>query len=189
MLLLFQLYFRFFLTDLFAIGGGLATLPFLHEMSSQTGWFTSTQLMNILAVSESTPGAIGVNMATYVGFITASVPGSLTATFGLVTPSVIIILIIAKLLNDFRDKPLVQLSLTSIRPASLALICAAGFSVAKVVFLHSEQIASGNLFRMLDPKALILGLCLFVCMQKWKKIHPICFIGISAAVGIIFSFA
>lgn len=187
--LLFELYYRFFLIDLFAIGGGLATLPFLHEMSTQTGWFTYAQLMDVLAVSEATPGAIGANMSTYVGFITASLPGAVISTLGLITPSILIILVVAKVLSNFRKNPYVQLTLNSIKPASLGLICAAGFSVAKEVFLHLDQWSGGNISQILEPKALILGVLLFLGMQKWKKLHPVVFIGISAAAGIIFSFA
>ena len=88
-----RLFYEFFKTGLFAIGGGLATLPFLSDMADRTGWFTHAQLADMLAVSESTPGPIGVNMATYVGFTTGGVGGALVATLGLVAPSIIVILI------------------------------------------------------------------------------------------------
>ena len=91
-MILLRLYFEFFKTGLFAVGGGLATIPFLRDISAATGWFTDTDLTTMIAVSESTPGPIGVNMATYVGFQTAGVPGSVIATLGLITPSIIIIL-------------------------------------------------------------------------------------------------
>ena len=94
MMLYLRLFWEFFKTGLFAVGGGMATLPFLYSMSDATGWFTHAQLADMIAVSESTPGPIGVNMATYVGFSTAGVPGAVVATLGLITPSVIIILII-----------------------------------------------------------------------------------------------
>ena len=93
-----SLFWEFFKTGLFATGGGMATLPFLYRMSETKGWFTAAQLADMVAVSESTPGPIGVNMATYVGFTTAGIPGSLIATIGLVTPSIIVILIIARIL-------------------------------------------------------------------------------------------
>ena len=86
-----QLFYNFFITGLFSIGGGLATLPFLYDLSDKTGWFTHAELANMLAVSESTPGAIGINMATYVGFETASLPGAVIATLGLIAPGIIII--------------------------------------------------------------------------------------------------
>ncbi len=103
-----QLFYEFFKTGLFAVGGGLATLPFLYDMADRTGWFTRPQLADMLAVSESTPGPIGVNMATYVGFITCGIPGAIISTLGLVTPSVIVILIIAAFLKAFRHNRYVE---------------------------------------------------------------------------------
>ena len=99
---LLRLYFEFFKTGLFAIGGGMATLPFLKEIGEATGWYTYSDLLNMLAVSESTPGPIGINMATYVGYTVAGIPGVLAATIGEVTPSVIVILIVAAILKSFR---------------------------------------------------------------------------------------
>ena len=98
-----QLFYEFFKTGLFAIGGGLATLPFLSDMAERTEWFTQAQLADMLAVSESTPGPVGVNMATYVGFETAGIPGAIIATLGLVAPSIIVILIIASFLKAGND--------------------------------------------------------------------------------------
>ncbi len=99
----FQLFFEFFKTGLFAVGGGMATLPFLYDMAEKTEWFTSGQLADMIAVSESTPGPIGVNMATYVGFTTAGIGGAIIATIGLITPSIIIIIIISYFLKSFRE--------------------------------------------------------------------------------------
>ena len=98
-----RLFFEFFKTGLFAVGGGMATLPFLKIMGESTGWFTQTDLMNMLAVSESTPGPVGINMATYVGFTTAGLTGSIVATIGEVTPSIVVILIVAAMLAKLRD--------------------------------------------------------------------------------------
>ena len=106
-----QLFWEFFKPGLFAVGGGLATLPFLYDMAGRTGWFTASQLADMLAVSESTPGPIGVNMATYVGFTSAGPLGAVVATVGLVTPSVIIILIVAAVLNAFRENRWVKAAL------------------------------------------------------------------------------
>ena len=111
-MLYLHLFYEFFKTGLFAVGGGLATLPFLNDMADRTGWFTRAQLADMLAVSESTPGPIGVNMATYVGFTTGGVPGSLIATLGLIAPSIIIILIVANLLKAFRDSKYVSAAFT-----------------------------------------------------------------------------
>ncbi len=187
--LLGRLWLNFFMTGLFSIGGGLATLPFLYQISDRTGWFTYHQLMDMLAVSESTPGAIGVNMSTYVGFTTASIPGALSATLGLIMPSIVIILVVARILEQFRDSHYVQLAFNGLKPASMGLIFAAGFSVAKIVFLNTDLIGKGSLPEIMQFKALLLGAILFVLMQKYKQIHPAAFIGLSAAVGVIFSFA
>src|SRR5699024_7204340 len=124
-----QLFYECFKTGLFAVGGGLATLPFLYDISDRTGWFTYEQLADMIAISESTPGAIGINMTTYVGHITAGFLGGIVATIGLVTPSIIIILIIGRFLTRFRDNPYVDSVFYGLRPASTALIAAAGFSV------------------------------------------------------------
>ena len=99
-MLYLHLFWEFFKTGLFAVGGGLATLPFLQDMADRTGWFTRAQLADMLAVSESTPGPIGVNMATYVGYVTRGVPGAIVSTLGLVTPSVIVILVIDLFFNS-----------------------------------------------------------------------------------------
>ena len=92
--LLLRLYWEFFLVGLFSMGGGMATVPFLFDLSARTGWFTTADLTTMIAISEATPGPIGVNMATYVGFQVGSIPGAIVATIGLVTPSIIVILII-----------------------------------------------------------------------------------------------
>lgn len=124
-----NLFYEFFKTGLFAVGGGLATLPFLYDMADRTGWFSSSQLADMLAVSESTPGPIGVNMATYVGFTIRGIPGALVATLGLVTPSVIVILIVAAFLKSFRDNRFVNAGFYGLRPASTAMVASAGISV------------------------------------------------------------
>lgn len=103
-----QLFWQFFKTGLFAVGGGLATLPFLQEMSRLTHWFTTTDIADMVAVSESTPGPLGVNMATYVGFKTAGFAGGAIATLGLIAPSIIIILIIARMLRRFQSSAIVS---------------------------------------------------------------------------------
>ena len=113
MMLYLRLFIEFFKTGLFAVGGGMATIPFLYRMADATGWFTANDVANMIAVGESTPGPIGVNMATYVGFVTGmnqhgttgAVMGGITATLGLITPSVIIILIIAIFLKPEISRP------------------------------------------------------------------------------------
>ena len=195
MMLYLQLFYEFFKTGLFAIGGGMATIPFLYEMSDKTQWFTHQDLANIIAVGESTPGPIGVNMATYVGFLTGSqlgnmfhgILGAVVATFGLITPSVIIILLVAMVFNSFRDHPLMIGAFYGLRPASAGLIGAAGLSVIVSNLLNVAQPFGVAFFQW---KAIVLAAVLFLLtnvVKPTKKLHPIVFIALSAVVGILFS--
>ena len=192
-----QLFWEFFKAGLFAVGGGMATIPFLYDISDKTGWFTHQDLANMIAVGESTPGPLGVNMATYVGFVTgmqdAGLPtallGAVIATIGLVTPSVIVILFVAAVLKSFRNNPYVERAFYGLRPASTGLIAAAGISV-----IMSNLISIGGTAEHtfgLNWKGLVLAVILWLLtnkVQKTKKWHPIVFIGISALVGILFQF-
>ncbi len=189
-----QLFWEFFKAGLFAIGGGMATIPFLYDISDKTGWFTYNDLANMIAVGESTPGPIGVNMATYVGFITGmkdggvltAVLGAVTATIGLVTPSVIVILIIAAVLTSFRNNSYVNHAFYGLRPASTGLIAAAGISV-----VMSNLIIIGGTYEhtfSLNWLGLALAVALWLLtnvVKQTKKLHPIVFIGFSAVVGIL----
>ena len=186
-----QLFWEYFKAGLFAVGGGMATIPFLYEISDRTGWFTHQDLANMLAVSESTPGPIGVNMATYVGFVTGmkgggipnAILGAVTASIGLVLPSLIVILIVAAMLKRFKESPLVQKTFYGLRPASTALIAAAGLSVAVANLVDSSSLG-------INWKGCILAVVLWLLPNKvkqTKKLHPIVFIGFSALVGIVFS--
>ena len=185
---LLRLMFEFFKTGLFAVGGGLATLPFLYEISDKTGWFSHADIADMIAISESTPGAIGINMSTYAGYKTAGIPGGVLATLSLAAPCVIIILIIAKFLNKFRDNPNVEGAFYGLRPASIAMITAAGLNVAKVALVNIPAFqASGSLADLFLPKAIILGALIFIGQKKlnWS---PILFIALSAVVGIVLKF-
>ena len=193
MTLYLQLFWEFFKTGLFAVGGGMATLPFLYDISNKTGWFTHAQLADMVAVSESTPGPIGVNMASYVGFVTGGVGGAVVATLGLIAPSILIILIIAAFLKAFRDSKYVDGAFYCLRPASTALIASALVTVAKVAFFSSQNF--GDLTAVLhgvEWKAVVLAAVLLLLTRyvpRVKSWHPIVFIGLSAAVGVIFRFA
>ena len=185
---LLRLMVEFAKTGLFSVGGGLATLPFLYEMSNNTGWFSHADIADMIAVSESTPGAIGINMSTYAGFKTAGIPGGILATLALALPSVIIILIIAKFLEKFRSNRLVEGAFYGLRPASIAMITAAGINVAKVALVNIPAFeASGSLGDLFVWKAIALGVVLFIASKKLKW-HPVIFIAISAVVGIVLKF-
>ena len=192
MSLYLHLFWEFFKTGLFAVGGGMATLPFMYDISDKTGWFTHSMLADMVAVSESTPGPIGVNMATYVGFVTGGVPGAVIATVGLVTPSVIVILLIARVLKAFRENQYVDAGFYGLRPCSIGLIAAAGVLVVKLALFNTELYAStGAIADLFNVKALILAAVLLAatrCIKKLKGLHPIVFILASAVIGIVFSF-
>lgn len=198
---LLRLYWEFFKTGLFAVGGGMATLPFLKDIGETTGWYTYSDLMNMLAVSESTPGPIGINMATYVGFTVGGVPGAVIATIGEVTPSIIVVLIVAAMLKKFRDSKYVQNAFYGLRPASTGLIGAACVSVMFEVLtcvrmasadgslLNSFQLMGGNLFNLPGLALAAVLLVLTNWVKPLRNWHPIVFIALSAVVGVVFGFA
>lgn len=199
-MILWKLFWEFFKTGLFAIGGGMATVPFLQDISAKTGWFTSADLANMIAVSESTPGPMGVNMATYVGYTVGSqqlggtgmgVVGAVVATLGLISPSIVVILIVAYFLKRFRDSKLVDSVLYGLRPASVALISAAGVEIVLFAVLRVESI-----WRIADAslscKAVVLALAVFAgtnLIPGLKKIHPIWFVVASAVAGVLLHMA
>ena len=189
----FQLFLEFFKTGLFAVGGGMATLPFLYDMADKTNWFTSAQLADMIAVSESTPGPIGVNMATYVGYTTAGVWGGLVATLALITPSIIIILIISYFLQSFRENKHVDAAFYGLRPASTGLIAGAGMTVVMITLIQLDLVKNtGNIVDLFNWKSLILAVGIYVLtnhVKQTKKLHPVFFIAGSAIIGILFGFA
>ena len=178
------LFWEFFKTGLFSVGGGLATIPFLMEMSDKYGWFSAEELSNMIAVSESTPGPIGINMATYVGFSTCGITGALVATAALVLPSLVIIMIIAGFLEKFRENRLVKDTFYCLRPAVIGMLCVALTSMISPLFIN---LVGTGFFEIFNIKALVLfGLLLFGIL-KFKK-HPIIYIAIGAVVGIVLKF-
>ena len=196
MMLFLQLFWEVLKTGLFAIGGGMATVPFLQEISARTGWFTASDLADMIAVSESTPGPIGINMATYVGYTTvhnhygpfAGILGGVIATIGLVTPSVIIILIIAKFLEKFRDNRYVNAAMYGLRAASVALISAAGFSIVLISFFQVSSISQLRT-AVIDYRCFVLAAVILILTRwvpKTKKLHPVVFIALAAVAGIVF---
>ncbi len=171
----FQLFIEFFKVGLFSVGGGLATLPFLYEMADTLQWFTRADVSNMIAIAESTPGAIGVNMSTYAGYLQGGILGGIVATLGLVTPSIIVILIIAKLLSQFAQSKLVKSAFFGLRPASLAMIAAAGVGVCQVALIKNN---------MPYLPAMILGVVLYGISKK-TKLGPVELIAIAGVVGVV----
>ena len=196
MMLYLQLFYEFFKTGLFSIGGGMATIPFLYKMSDATGWFTHNDLANMIAVGESTPGPIGVNMATYVGFVTGmeqgglpfAILGAIIATLGLATPCFLVILIIAQFLKNFRNNKYVDYAFYGLRPASTGLIAAAGISVIQSALMFPEDLAKGFSLNAIHWVACALAVVLWLMtnkIEKTKKLHPVVFIAFAAIVGVV----
>ena len=167
----FQLFYEFFIIGLMAIGGGLVTIPFLIELSESRGWFSLTELTDMIAISESTPGAIGVNMSTFVGYNTGGPIGGIIATFGLTLPSFLILLMFSKYIMKYKFSPTFQSVLFGIRPAALALILYAGIVIAKL--------------SLTNIKISLFALGFFLLMQIFKK-SPILYIILGAISGIVF---
>ena len=186
---LLKLMAAFFKTGLFSVGGGLATLPFLYEISdSHPEWFTHADVADMIAISESTPGAIGINMSTYAGYRTAGIPGGILASLALALPCVIIILIIARFLDRFRENRMVEGAFYGLRPASIAMISVAGLNVARVALVDMSALTSGaGLGGFFIWKALALAAVIFIALRKLKW-SPVIFIVLSAVAGIVFKF-
>lgn len=184
-----KLIYEFFKTGLFAVGGGLATLPFLKEIAEKYDWFTSEDVMNMVAVSESTPGPIGVNSASYAGFQTAGILGAIVATIALVLPSVIIIILISRALARFRSSKIVQDVFYGLRPASAGLILGAMSSVFVATLFHKEVYAGlHTLGAALNLPAITFFCITMIAIRLLPKLHPIVFIAVGAICGIVFQF-
>ena len=179
------LFGEFFLIGLFAIGGGMATVPFLIDLTTRYDWYTASEFTNMVAVSQSTPGPVGINMATYAGYEAAGIPGALIATLGLITPALFIMMLIAKFMQNFSERKLVKHIFTGIRPVVAALILYAAWELCGLTLFTSTTTQS---FVPLYDN-LLLCVLLFACMQykKLAKVHPLIWILIGAVVGIVFS--
>jgi len=183
-----RLYFEFFRVGLFSVGGGMATIPFLVDLAERTGWFTAADLANMLAIAESTPGPIGINMATYVGFTSCGLPGGIISTMGIISPAIIVIFFVSKFLQKFRQSKVVDAVFYGLRAASVALITSSLLQVAEIALLFHDAPAEASFFQMIYWPAVALAVAIFVIMRYTpaKKLHPICFVGLAALVGIVF---
>lgn len=179
-MILLELFVSFFKIGLFAVGGGLATLPFLYELANTHDWISVADISNLVAISESTPGPLGVNMATYVGFLQSGVIGAVVATLGLVAPSIIVIIIIAGILDKFKNSKIVSNAFYGLRAASCALIASAGIGVARLA-LCGEKITD------FFWQGIVLAVILYFAIKKLKW-HPVAFIAIAAVIGVVFKF-
>lgn len=189
-MVLINIFIEFFKTGLFAIGGGLATLPFLYKISDKfPEWYSKADLANMIAISESTPGPIGINMATFAGYQAQGLIGSLVATLSIILPSLIIVLIIARFLEKFNAHPLVRYTFYGLRPAVCGLIATAGAQVVSVSMLYVDKYTDlSHIADVFNVKALVLFAVVFVGIMKFKKIHPVVFLAAAAVIGIVFKF-
>lgn len=178
------LFLEFFKSGLFAIGGGMATIPFLYEIAKNYPWFTTSDLVDMIAISESTPGPVGINMATFAGFMADGPLGSIVATLALVLPAYIIILCIARMLDKFQKNKYVQNAFAGLRPAVVGLLTVASIAIFKVTFFIGENTSVMEYVKAIDYKAVILFALLLFGIMKFKK-HPVVYIGIGALVGIL----
>lgn len=181
--ILLLLFIEFFKIGLFAFGGGLAAVPFLAEISNKYGWYSLDQLSTMIAVSESTPGPIGINMATYVGFEIGGILGSALTTIAIAIPSLIIVCIIANCLKKFQDSVLIKQIFNGLKPAAVAFIVAACLDLFMSTLLNAEFALSLDYFNI---KTIILFLALLIISKCYKNIHPIAIIAVAAVCGIIF---
>lgn len=185
-------FWEFFKTGLFAIGGGLATIPFLMRMAENHNWFTTEELSNMIAVSESTPGPIGINMATYVGYsvgsesfgVVGGILGGILATTALVLPSLVIIMIIAGFLQKFRQNSLIEKTFFCLRPATIGMLAVSLIAMMSPLFFNPNGC---GYFEFFNLKAILLFAGLLFGILKFKK-HPIIYLAIGAVAGIIFKF-
>ncbi len=177
------LFFTFFKIGLFTFGGGYAMIPLIQSEVTAREWATLEELVDFIAISESTPGPFAINIATYIGNQTGGLLGSVCATLGVVMPSFIVILLVAKFYNAFKNNKYVAGCLTGLRPVVIGLISYTVLSVAKTVFIPN---AITSLTALFTP-AFIVAAVIFAVMLVlllWKKIHPIFIVIGSAAAGI-----
>ena len=184
MMLFITMFLEFFKIGLFSVGGGLATLPFLFGLTKKYDWFTPEELTNMIAVSESSPGPIGVNMATYAGVTAGGVFCGISTTLGLIAPSIIVILIISYFLEKFKENKIVKNLFYGLRAAVTGLLTVSILTIFKQNFLIQGV---ENVWMMFDYKKIVLfGVIVFLSM-KFKK-HPAFYILIGAVCGILLGF-
>ncbi|MBP3737366.1 MAG: chromate transporter [Lachnospiraceae bacterium] len=183
-----RLFWEFFKIGVFAVGGGMATLPFLQDLSVRTGWFTSSFITDMVAISESTPGPIGINMATYVGYNVGGIPGGIIATLGEILPAILIVTTVSIYLEKFRGNKYVDYAFYGMRPAVCGLIAAAGWEIIKMALLRLDVFqATHRITDLVAPVRILYFVLIFLSIRKFKK-HPVLYIAVSAVVGILLRF-
>ncbi len=182
------LFWEFFKTGLLAVGGGLATLPFVYDIAARYDWITAQDVTDMIAIAESTPGPIGINVATYAGFHAAGLPGALIATLSLVLPSIVIIMAISRFLAVWQEHRLVKAAFWTLKPAALGLIGAAFFTVVTQVFWIADVTDApaglAGLSKRVRWQEALLFVILFPAIRRLKW-HPVIWVLIAAGIGIV----
>ena len=183
--LIWLIFYEFFKIGLFAVGGGPATIPYLMDLAEKYDWFTMQDVTNMIAISESTPGPLGLNMATYVGVHALGVFGGVWASIALTMPSVIVIVLVAKFMSNFSQNRWVKAAFYTIRPAVTGLIAAAVINVFQVS-LFVEQ--AGETVFAIKTTVLLVVVFGLMHIKKLGKMHPVCWFVFAAIAGCIFRF-
>jgi chromate transporter len=176
----FFIYFEYLKIGFFAVGGGLATLPFVFQMAASGSWLSREAVGNFLAIAQSSPGPVGVNLASEVGFAYAGISGALLAALGLISPAIVVIVIVARMLKSFRENKIVDAVFSGLRPAAAGLLAAACFGVIKISLYNDKALTWSE---MLKWRECIIFAALFLLVLRFKK-HPILYIASGAAAGI-----
>lgn len=185
-MILLYLIKEFIIIGCLAIGGGMTMIPFIQEMANNTGLVTETQIIEMIAISEITPGPLGVNMATYIGYITTGVLGAFLITIAFILPQMIIVIFIYKIFNKFKQNENLLILLKGIRPVSLALTAGGVLTILKSSFLKLDNYAGiRTILQIFNWKCILLGVVLIIIMRK-VKLHPIFYFIICGLLGIIF---
>lgn len=187
---LIELFCIFFYVGLFTIGGGLVAITLMQQTIVEKGLISSEQFYNMVAISESTPGPIGVNMATYIGYELYGILGAVITTLGEILPSIIIILIIAKFLSSFEEKPLVKNIFVALKPAATGLILVATFQIFLITLVNVPTdlsiLKSIDNYKLLFNWTSLSFYFLGVLLLFKTKIHPILILLLGAVFGILF---
>lgn len=160
----------------------MATLPFLMDLTNKYDWFTVSELTNMVAISESTPGPVGINMATYAGYNAAGVLGAIVATLALTAPAWIIIILIAKFLENFSENKNVKAAFYGIRPAVAALI---GYAVWELLKIALVSAAEGKLQVNMVNAIVCVAAFALLQIKKLGKLHPLAWIAAGACIGVV----
>lgn len=186
-MILFFLCMEFAKIGFFSLGGGYATLPFLYHMSEVYGWFSPLELSRMLAISSITPGPVGLNVATFAGFKTAGILGSIVATMSIMLPSFFMIIIISKMLKKFKDSPCLCSVMYALRPATAAMLAAVALRLFRDVIIRNPDFSGFNFMQMqnfIDIKGFLLLVILFILSLRLKK-DPLVFLAFGAIAGIL----